>query len=327
MTRITSAVVTSIVALLILSLVAQPAEAETCDATPSSVLETFPASGSRDAPINGLALVVYCPPEDAQVPRLDARLLVEADQGELGCLNCEDLGDECLEVARQDMCLRQVPASVTLDGDRVQLETPEPFLPWTTYVIEAPSVGGPVRVAFTTGTRIDDSPPSFDGIEQVRIHGCGPGFSNHPGCPSGEGDEGFLATLRAFAGQDDSGSVNLEYLAFQQRGQGIVQRGRSRGDGASDVTMSVYISLDDLEGSEIERLCFFMTAIDLFGHESLPSGATCTTTPEYSPFSSACSTAKAGADQWVGWLALLVGWLALRTPVRAQRARRDGRSG
>jgi hypothetical protein len=193
--------------------------------------------------------------------------------------------------------LLEVPADVEIprepdgeEGNEVWLYTDTDLAEATTYVIEAPEAAGPVHVSFVTGSLIDTQPPRFTGLTSLTVVGCGSGFPTNPACPSQLEEEGFTAILRARAASDEAGLVNIEYRAYQVREGERIERSRVRGDGVSDVTMSVFVPASELNSGEWERLCFAMSANDYYGHEAFPEGSTCAHTPEFSPFASMCST-------------------------------------
>jgi hypothetical protein len=306
---------------------ALPAAAQNCETTPQAVIETFPASSSRDVPLNGLVTVAYCPSDVDLVDRTATRLLRDLGD-EAGSATCEcGPGAECLEVGLQTRCLEDVPAAVDVEGDVVTLQSASSLEPLTTYVVEAPEPSGTLRFSFNTGTDVDELAPEFDGVESVRIIGCGEGYASNAACPAEQDTDGFVVVLRAQAAIDEVGRVNLEYLATQVRGETRIERGRIRGDGADDVTMSVFISSSDLEGDDWELLCFEMAARDPFGRESAPTEAICEHTPEYSPFGSACAVAPGPAERgrslpaMAGVLALLAALLGLRASSGRSRRR------
>lgn len=302
-----------VVALAALSL-ARSALAQSCETIPGSVLETYPASGSRGVPLNGLVRVLYCPDDEGSVDRRMARLLRDSGEPDPGCL-CLG-GGECLQVGWESRCLQAVPANVALVDEEVVIETVAPLRALATYVIEAPDPSGPVRVSFQTGTERDESPPLFAGLDSVEIIGCGEGYGSNAACPDSGTTEGFVSILRATAAEDESGPVNIEYRAYQVRDNERIERGRVRGDGASDVTLSVFIPTSELTGDEWERICFAMTARDPFGAATEAEQTLCELTPEYSPFGSACAISPRRSTRPLGWLLLFVGLLLFRASSR-----------
>jgi hypothetical protein len=294
-----------------------PARAQSCEATPGALIETYPASGSRGVPLNGLVRLTYCAEDEPTVDRSAARLLRDNGAAEAGCV-CAS-GEECLDVGVRSRCLQAVPVIVAVLDERVELRAERPLQPMTTYVIEAPEPTGEARLSFTTGSVIDEAAPAFEGIESIRISGCGQGFAANVACPS-SGEEGFVSILQAPAASDDAGSVNIDYRAFQIRENERIERGRVRGDGAQDVTISVFIPASELTASEWERICFTMTARDLYGFESASERTVCELTPEYSPFGSACAaTPRRGAPVALPLsVVLLVGFLAVMRRGRAR---------
>ena len=165
-------------------------------------------------------------------------------------------------------------------------------------------------ISFTTGEVLDESPPEFQGLDSLSIWGCGEGFATTAACPTDVNGEGLLAILRTRPATDEAGAVNIEYQAIQIRGEERILRGRTRGDGASDVTVSVFIPASDLTDSEWERLCFSMSAIDSYDQENNPEQILCEHTPEYSPFGSACSAVPLGGEK-SGWVLFVLGLLGL----------------
>jgi hypothetical protein len=297
-----------------------PAGAQSCETGPGEVLETFPASGSRDVPRNGLVEVRYCPSDEPLVDFNAVRLLRDAGRAEAGC-TCP-FGMECQQVSGEDRCLEEALVTRHVEGGVVRLETAVTLAPVATYVIEAPEPAGVMRLTYATGSTIDSSPPEFDGLADVRILGCGSGYASDPACPA-NGD-GFAVVLRAPAAIDGVGRVNLEYDAFQVRDEVEIERGTTRGDGTDDATMTVFVPTEELAGSEWERMCFAMTARDFYGHETpdevTPADTVCDTTPEYSPFGSLCAvaTGHGSADGWPASIALaLVALFRRRTHVTA----------
>jgi MYXO-CTERM domain-containing protein len=279
------------------------ASAQECETNPGGVLQTFPASNSHGVPRNGLVVVRYCPSEEPLVDRRATRLL--GDVGE-GCA-CS-AGAECLVVSGEERCLSEIPTSLELIGDEVRLETMVDLSVNSIYVIEAPQPGGILRLRFTTGDLLDTEPPSFDGLSGVYIRSC-IGGSLPASCPD-DGREGFVAILSAPAAQDVAGRVNLEYTGLQIREQERIVRGMVRGDGTQDVTFSVFIATEELEGDEWEHLCFAMSVRDPYGFESAPEQTICEMTPEYSPFGSACSAAPGAGSQglWPLIVVVLLFW-------------------
>lgn len=276
------------------------------------MLETYPASGSRNVPVNGLVRVLYCHEEEPTIDRAAARLLLDLGDAEVGC-TCPE-GGECLWVGMHTRCLEEVPSTSALVGDEVTLEMDEPLQPSTAYVLEAPDPGGEVRVSFTTGTAFDESPPVFDGVSSIDIYGCGDGFGSNAACPDSPGVEGFVSILRAPSAEDESGAVNIEYRAFQVRDNERIIRGRARGDGAADVTLSVFIPTSELTNDEWERICFTMTARDPYGAETEAERTVCELTPEFSPFGSACAVSPRRSASPAAWIFL---FLALISVFRA----------
>jgi hypothetical protein len=162
------------------------------------------------------------------------------------------------------------------------------------YLIEAPELSGVAHISFRTGDTLDEEPPRFDGVQEVSVVGCGPDYGSSAVCPRDNGDgPGFVAILTARAAHDAAGAVNVQYDAWQVRGDDRISRGSMRGDGVSDITMSVFIPASELSDSEWERLCFVMNARDPYGQQSAPSEPLCVLTPEFSPFASACGISPA----------------------------------
>lgn len=298
-----------------------PSAAQSCQTNPGSIHQTFPASNSRDVPRNGLVVVSYCPtdgPIGDLVNLEDVRLLRDRGGGGEAC-DCVEAGAECLPVADENRCLMRVETTRVIAGFEVRLLSADQLAPRTVYVIEAPQPAGVSRLRFVTGDSSDNAPPLFDGITEVEIEGCGGGRPSAPACPpESQGDEGFLAVIQAEAGRDEVGRVNLEYRAFQVRDDELIERGRVRGDGTDNVTLSVYIPAEELNDNEWERLCFAMSALDPYGHEQLPDVTICEQTPEYSPFGSLCAAApgRCSADLWP---ALLVWGILLWIRTRDRR--------
>jgi hypothetical protein len=313
---------------------AGPALAETCETRPDTVSETFPASGSRGVPLNGVVTILYCLSEDPLIDPADARLLRGLGGGGDSC-ECAT-GAECLEVGSQWRCVEEVPAVVSVEDNLVRLESESQLEAETTYVVEAPEPDATLKISFTTGWSVDGEEPVFAGLDSVRIIGCGEGYPANAACPADQDGDGLIAILQADAASDESGLVNLEYLASQVRGDQRIARGRMRGDGAADVTMSVYVPASELSGDDWEELCFAMTARDPYGHESTAGAALCEHTPEYSPFGDACAVSPApmpgrrGAPPGAGALAILAVLLGLRaasTRSRRRSVRRSPRAG
>jgi len=307
--------------LVILALVGSAplrASAEECDLSPSSVLETFPASGARETPRNGVAVILYCPPEDPFVDRSSARLLADLGSAETGCF-CPR-GGECLVVGFSEQCLEELPTRVEIDGDRVTVETLGGDLAGgTRHVIEAPEPSGVARIFFTTGMGMDQSPPVFAGPTSMRVIGCGAGYPASAACA--EDMEGVVVVISAPAATDEAGRVNLEYAALLETDHGLVERGRARGDGAADVTMSIFVPVEDL-AAEDDRICFRMAARDPYGHETIAEGRLCDHTPDYSPFGHMCGVAPAG-EGCKAWPAgvLLMAALVLTRRLNGRRRR------
>lgn len=302
---------------------AESSRAQNCETTPDTVRETYPASGSRSVPLNGPVRVLYCPSEQALVDRTLTRLL--RDWGDGGDLCDCDIGYECLDVGMQRRCLEEVETTLSVENDVVTLDLPTELSAQSTYVIEAPEPLEALRLSFETGLVIDSSPPVFSGLESVRIVGCGAGFATNAACPTDLNGEGFTAILQATAADDEAGPVNVEYRAFQARGDELIERGRVRGDGASDVTFSIFIASGELTSGEWERLCFAMTAVDPYGYESGEAQAVCEYTPEFSPFGSACAAAGAlspvRSGSGTAWLVVLVALVMIT--VFSRRSRRQ----
>jgi hypothetical protein len=302
-----------------------PALAQNCDVNPDTVIETFPASGSHGVPRNGVVTLLYCSALEPLIDRTETRLLRDLGDGGDLCV-CEG-GAECLEVGLLQRCVEEVAATVSVEDDTVRLETEEPLEALTTYVVEAPEPDGPLRFTFTTSSVIDDGAPEFAGLASVRIIGCGEGYPANAACPTDQGWDGFIAILEASAATDDAGPVNVEYRAAQVRGEERIERGRVRGDGASDVTLTVQIPSAELEDSDWEQLCFSMSARDPYGHESAPSAPFCEHTPEYSPFGDLCAASPGPVPGWRGAaslapaLALLVALILFRAASRRSRRR------
>ncbi len=306
---------------------ASVARAQSCPSSPGAVLETFPASGSRGIPVNGSVVILYCASEQPLVDRSLSRLLVDRGPAGSGC-EC-DPGEECIEVRAQQSCVDEVPTSFFEDNDVVRLEASTDLLPMTTYFIEAPEPAGLVYIYFMTGIEFDDGAPVFSGLESVRIMGCGEGFPANAACPIQLDGEGFIAILRAPAASDSAGAVNVEYRAFQVRCEELIERGRVRGDGVSEVTISVFIASEDLTSGEWERICFDMSACDPYGHETSPARTICEFTPEFSPFGSACAVSEqpfGGLEGVLGLIAALVIVLGFRASSRRSRCRSARRS-
>jgi len=296
------------------------ARAETCEATPDAVIETFPASGSREVPLNGVVRVRYCPADPPIVDRSEVRLL--RDLGEAGdSCSCE-AGAECLEVGAQLRCLVEVAGNLEVEDDQVTFTTDTELAAQTTYVIEAPEPEGIVRISFHTSDVFDTEAPIFGGLQSVRVLGCGSGFPDNAACPTDSNEEGFVAVLTALAADDDAGAVNIVYSALQVRGDELIERGRARGDGASDVTLSVFIPAGELTSDEWERLCFTMIASDPYEHTTAPSGTVCEFTPEFSPFGSACAVVDPRAARPRSALGLLVALALLAFTAFSRRSRR-----
>ncbi len=294
--------------------------AQNCDALPGFVRETFPASGSRSIPRNGVFAVIYCATEELLVDRRETRLLREIGDAAVGC-GCP-AGLECLEVGLVERCLEEVPTSLELIGDEVRLQTPELLDSLTPYVIEAPEPRGPVRVRFTTGNLVDEAAPVFSGIESLDVDGCGVGFRDNVACPSQLEEEGFIVILEAPAAEDEAGAVNIEYRAYQIRGEQRIERGRTRGDGVSDVALSVFVAGSDLTSEEWERICFSMTARDPYGHERIPDRVLCELTPEFSPFGNACSVTSRNKLSRGLWLPFFMIGLVIVFRAYSRRNRR-----
>lgn len=308
--------------VVLTTLWAESSQAQNCETMPDTVRETYPASGSRSVPLNGLVRVLYCSSEQPLVDRGLTRLL--RDRGDGGDL-CEcEAGTECLEVGIQLRCLEEVQSTLTIENDEVRLALSTQLEPHTTYVIEAPEPSEPLRLSFVTGTVVDSSSPEFSGIESVRIVGCGEGFSTNAACPTDLNGEGFTAILQTMAAADEAGAVNVEYRAYQVRGEELIERGRVRGDGAADVTFSIFIPSSELTSGEWERLCFSMSAVDPYSQESTQAAAVCEFTPEFSPFGSACAVGGAVNPARGGsWpLALLALMTLVMVTVFSRRSRR-----
>jgi hypothetical protein len=279
------------------------------------VHETFPASGSHGVPLNGVIKVVYCPSEQPLIDRGQTRLLRDLGAAGEGC-DCE-AGSECLDVGIQQRCLAEVPTTLSFDGDVVTLDLGGQLEPQAVYVVEAPEPSDALRISFSTGTIVDEAPPEFAGVETVRILGCGEGFPENAACPTDLNGEGFVAVLRATAASDEAGAVNVEYRAYEVLDGELIERGRVRGDGAADVTMSIFIPAGELTASEWERICFNMSAADPYGHESMPDSAICEFTPEFSPFGSACAAAGPASLPRQGGLPAVLLAVALLVVIRA----------
>lgn len=300
-----------------------PALAQRCEVLPDTVLETFPASNSHGVPRNGVVTLLYCPSLEPLIDRTEARLLLDLGEASDPC-ECEP-GAECVQVGLRARCLAEVATTVDVEGETVRLETATPLEAMTTYVVEAPEPDSPRRFSFTTGVVIDESEPVFAGLDSMRIRGCGEGYPANAACPTDQGWDGFIAILEAPAATDEAGPVNIEYLAAQVRGDERIERGRVRGDGVSDVTVTIRIPANELAGDDWEQLCFSMTARDPYGHESAPSAPLCEHTPEYSPFGDLCTASPGpgwrGAGSLAPALALLVALIGIRAVLRRSRRR------
>lgn len=311
----------ALTALVVLVSLPAGAWAQSCDALPGSVLSTFPASNSRGVPLNGLAIVEYCPTEVPLVDPLQSRLLKDLGAGGDRC-ECGP-GQECLEVARQPRCLSEVLAAVEVDEEMVLLQSSELLEPNQSYVIEAPEPTGMVRIGFTTSDQVDEAPPQFSGIRVLEVIGCGEGFPTNAACPQNLEEDGFVAIVTADAASDEVGAVNIEYRVYQVRGEELIERGQARGDGVSDVTMSVVVAGSALEQAEWERICFVMGALDPYGHERLIEQPVCANTPEYSPFGSACAVSPHPGQSPLLPALLLLALVGLRASSTGSRRRRS----
>ena len=320
--------VAPLLSILLAALPARVSEAQDCETNPGGIYQTFPASGSRSVPRDGEVRVDWCQTVDPLIDPSATRLLSDRGGALAGC-NCS-AGEECVALGFEERCATEVEVDLESGAAHALLRSVTGLEPISTYFIEAPEPSGVTLLSFSTvpvsgsWDGFDRGAPTFEGITSIRIRGCGGDYPSNPACPRDVDEQGFAALLQAEAARDDVGRINVEYRAFLVREGEELLLGESRGDGADDVSMTVFVPDSELLDSERENLCFRMTARDFYGNETDTERTLCEETPEYSPFGSLCRVSpEAGGDR--GWP--LLGVLLLLALARACSARNLARKG
>ena len=270
--------------LLLLSASAASATAQ-CDEDDFAVIESAPASGATDVPLNAFIRVLY--------PRCYFALT----------------GQDPLTSVEVTLDGEPVPGTLQQgDGQTVFFIPAELLDNARRYDVIARDFEGDFEFSFTTGFSVDSSPPEFPepflSVTSSRIP------AGSPDLPNG----GYRVDVSFEPAVDDGAAASIEYLLYLTRGGEDLDapelRARARNFATGLITMAFVIS--DAEAAQ--PLCIEVTAIDGVGRMSAERPSQCFE-PIMGSFFEGCAVSSEGAagtrSTWV-WLLGACVWLGRR---------------
>jgi hypothetical protein len=276
----------------------EPAHAQRCDRP--DLLDTIPADGATDVPLNAQLLARY----DSRAEYLDEPVLFGKAGTEL---------DELGAVFDENEGLVELIPPVPLEpGERYQIEWPQ------LRGVNTASLGRGAKVEFTAGDAEDVEPPRFEGAAGVTWE-----VDHQRDDCTDLTNERLRFHVDLAPATDDGGRELLTLILFQTKGPDIDETAaatpiqvRAMPEGnRTDVRLGV----DEAVG----EVCFAAIVRDSAGFVSSSGSQEVCTKTRRPPFFQGCGVAQVARPRSGAWWTALAGLaLALVTSRRARRTRR-----
>lgn len=268
--------------LLLLAASAAPAFAQ-CDEDDFAVVESAPASGATDVPLNAFIRVLY--------PRCYFSLT----------------GQDPLTSLELTVDGTPVPGTMQQGDDQTVFFVPQGLLDnGRRYDVIARDFEGDFAFSFTTGFSVDSSPPEFPEPRLTVTSSRIPEDSID--LPEG----GYRVDVSFDPAVDDGAAASIEYLLYLTRGNEDLEapqlRSRARNFTTGLITMAFVITNEEAE----QPLCVEVHAIDGVGRMSEDRPSECFE-PIMGSFFEGCSvSAPGGGEGGVLWVFAVCAWLGGR---------------